>query len=75
MKNLLIKLGLWEKATDYGSVTKSFYEASIGNDFHREALKHYCDKCDRWFERYVGKLSHERAAHEGVFKKDRSKDA
>ncbi len=69
MKNLLIKLGLWEEK----ETVERVYQETV--DFFKEAKRHYCDKCDRWFEKYVGKLSHERAAHEGVFKKDRSKDA
>ncbi len=66
MKNLLIKLGLWEEMGDIEQETIAFF---------KEAKKHYCEKCNRWFEKYVGKLAHDRAAHEGVFKKDRSQDA
>lgn len=64
MKNLLIKLGLWEeKEHVFADLT---WEET---QFHNEALKHYCGKCNRWFEKYVGKLSHQRLVHEGVMRK------
>ena len=80
MKNLLIKLGLWEEKEKLTLANmEKLYQAAVQagdqDNFVIEALRHYCGKCDRWFEKYVGKLSHQRAAHEGVFKKDRSKDA
>ncbi len=75
MKNLLIKFGLWEDVEE--EINKIVHEVRQEHleEFYREALKHYCQNCKRWFGTYVGKLSHQRAAHEGVFKKDRSKDA
>ncbi len=75
MKNLLIKLGLLEDAEE--EINKVVHEVRQEHfdKFIQEAYRHYCGTCNRWFEKYVGKLSHHRAAHEGVFKKDRSKDA
>lgn len=57
MKNLLIKLGLWEekKEEDHGSVTTSFLEASTGKvlvdeGWYQVAMKHYCCVCEQWFK-------------------------
>ena len=58
MKNLLIKLGLWEekKEEDHGSVTRSFLEASTGGNvlvdkgWYEIAMKHYCGTCKQWFK-------------------------
>lgn len=56
MKNLLIKLGLWEEPKDYGSVTESLLENSTTNKvlvdagWYQTAMKHYCGICEQWFK-------------------------
>lgn len=55
MKNLLIKLGLWEEPKDYGSVTESFLENStnkvlVDRGWYEVAMKHYCGTCEQWFK-------------------------
>ena len=80
MKNLLIKLGLWEeKISPTIDTSKTIpFDISYQNlptKFINEALRHHCYPCKRWFSDVRGAGAHKRIVHEGIFKKDRSKDA
>ena len=64
MKNLLIKLGLWEENASMPAIRHDLSKHEIvDTDWYLEACKHYCGKCNRWFEKYVGKLMHDRHRH------------
>ena len=59
MKNLLIKLGLWEETweTDIGE------KILVDLAWWKEAIKHYCGPCNRWFADTRGKMMHDRWKH------------
>lgn len=52
MKNLLIKLGLWEEIEEYIEITEQEKQLFL------EAKKHYCERCNRWFEKHSGLRMH-----------------
>lgn len=64
MKNLLIKLGLWEEAEWVTEITRA--EA----DFFMQARQHYCEACEKWFKEARARKAHDRIVHEGVLRKN-----
>lgn len=65
MKNLLIKLGLWEDTIDLskGNIDAQIYPDEHWAPFIEKAMKHYCLIHDRWFSDARGKLMHDRHRH------------
>lgn len=52
MKNLLIKLGLWEEAEWITEINEKEKQLLL------EAYRHYCERCNRWFEKHSGLRMH-----------------
>ena len=69
MKNLLIKLGLWEEEppTNYlGLVPNTLINDTgiyVEKKWYEQALRHFCNPCNRWFGDTRGKLMHDRHRH------------
>lgn len=63
MKELLIKLGLWEENCENAYLHIESNVVHVGKDWYLVALRHYCDPCNRWFGDTRGKLMHDRHRH------------
>lgn len=74
MKKLLIKLGLWEEPRNL-TIAVISGQTLVDDGWYQTALKHYCGACERWFKDTRGTGAHQRLVHEGIFRKDRSKNA
>mgnify|MGYP001569006976 CR=1 FL=1 len=64
MKDLLIKLGIWEEVEYFTEITESEKALLL------EAQRHYCQKCNKWFKEFRGTALHQRVVHEGVLRKN-----
>jgi hypothetical protein len=62
IKQLAIKLGLWEEAEYVTEITE---EERL---FFLEAQRHHCRPCRRWFGDTRGKLMHDRHRHKEALK-------
>ena len=62
MKNLFIKLGLWEEKIEkfYGDLNNHIL---VDQGWAEIAMKHYCGVCERWFADVRGKINHNRYRH------------
>lgn len=69
MKQLLIKLGLLEDKDGAMPVLEPRFSAAsyqpgiTTQAFFEQAMKHYCQPCNRWFEKVQGKSMHDRHRH------------
>lgn len=71
IKQLFIKWRLWEEKImryDPVSVREDItdYANWVSKEWHEQALKHFCEPCNRWFSDVRGKLMHDRHRHKNI---------